>query len=77
MKTNLIKKKNGVELIQLASGYQVRHSNSEYGFGTFYTDNKKTAMNFFNKVSSDTLSKNISIKENKPNNKNFRIKIWR
>lgn len=79
---NVLKKKNGVTLLQYPSGtYGIEHSNADYGYGMKYTDNKKEAINFFKKVSADTSPKSLSAirKQNskqQTTKRNFTIKYW-
>lgn len=60
MKLKLLKKKNGCSLIQYPSGtYGVEYTDTSFGYGMKYTDNKKSAERFFNKVSADTCPNNL------------------
>ena len=60
MKIKLLKKRNGCSLIQYPSGmYGVEYTDASYGYGMKYTDTKKVAETFFDKVSADTSSVSI------------------
>lgn len=58
MELKKLKHKNGCSLIQYPSGmYGVEYTDASIGVGMKYTDNKKSAENFFHKVSSDKYGK--------------------
>ena len=79
MKLKNLKQKNGCSLIQYPSGmYGVEYTDASFGYGMKYTNNKKTAERFFNKVSADTCPNDLqTIKKQQKQfgskKKNFKI----
>lgn len=55
MQIKILKSKNGCRLLQYPSGtFGIEYSDASYGCGLKYLDDKKEAIKFFKKVSSDT-----------------------